>query len=125
MFTFKHYKYIYSAEQCPIETFKMMILNINDDIPRAVAHKNNIYLQNRSFLMKLLKAINTKFCFTSNTYFTAVYFMDFILYQNIRTDKFNDQLTDIILYINATFSKKEAIEYLDFLEIQINNILIF
>ena len=40
-------------------------------------------------------------------------------YSVIRTDKFNDQLTDIILYINATFSKKEAIEYLDFLEIQI------
>lgn len=43
-------------------------------------------------------------------------------YSVIRTDKFNDQLTDIILYINATFSKKEAIEYLDFLEIQINNL---
>ena len=41
-------------------------------------------------------------------------------YSVIRTDKFNDQLTDIILYINATFSKKEAIEYL--LEIQINNL---
>ena len=43
-------------------------------------------------------------------------------YSVIRTDKFNDQLTDIILYISATFSKKEAIEYLDFLEIQINNL---
>ena len=43
-------------------------------------------------------------------------------YSVIRTDKFNDQLTDIILYINATFSKNEAIEYLDFLEIQINNL---
>lgn len=42
-------------------------------------------------------------------------------YSVIRTDKFNDQLTDIILYINTTFSKKEAIECLDFLEIQINN----
>lgn len=27
-------------------------------------------------------------------------------YSVIRTDKFNDQLTDIILYINATFFKK-------------------
>lgn len=111
MFTFKHYKYIYSAEQCPIETFKMMILNINDDIPRAVAHKNNIYLQNRSFLMKLLKAINTKFCFTSNTYFTAVYFMDFILYQNIRTDKFNDLLVIALssLIIAGKFIENESL----------------
>lgn len=43
-------------------------------------------------------------------------------YSVVRTDKFNDQLTDIFLYINATFSKKEAIEYLDFLEMQINNL---
>lgn len=41
-------------------------------------------------------------------------------YSVIRTDKFNDQLTNIIFYINAVFLKKEAIDYLDFLEIQIN-----
>lgn len=39
-----------------------------------------------------------------------------------RTDKFNDQLTDIIMYINDAFSKKEAIEYLNYLEQQINNL---
>lgn len=43
-------------------------------------------------------------------------------YSIIRTDKFNDQLTDIIMYISSTFSKKEAIEYLDCLEKQINNL---
>ena len=43
-------------------------------------------------------------------------------YSIYRTDKFNDQLTDIIMYINEAFSKKEAIEYLDYLEIQINNL---
>ena len=43
-------------------------------------------------------------------------------YSIIRTDKFNDQLTDIIMYISSTFSKKEAIEYLDYLEKQINNL---
>lgn len=43
-------------------------------------------------------------------------------YLIIRTDKFNDQLTDIIMYINNAFSKKEAIEYLDYLEEQINNL---
>ena len=43
-------------------------------------------------------------------------------YSIIRTDKFNDQLTDIIMYISSTFSKKEAIEYLDYLEKQIHNL---
>jgi len=43
-------------------------------------------------------------------------------YSIYRTDKFNDQLTDIIMYINEAFSNKEAIEYLDYLEIQINNL---
>lgn len=43
-------------------------------------------------------------------------------YSIIRTDKFNDQLTDIIMYINNAFSKKEAIEYLNYLEEQINNL---
>lgn len=33
-----------------------------------------------------------------------------------RTDKFNDQLIDIIMYISDAFSKKEAIDYLDYLE---------
>lgn len=46
-------------------------------------------------------------------------------YSVIRTDKFNDELTEIILYIKVTFSKKEAIEYLEFLEIQINNLIEF
>ena len=40
----------------------------------------------------------------------------------VRTDKFNDQLTDIIMYIRDTFSKKEAIEYLNYLETVINNL---
>ena len=43
-------------------------------------------------------------------------------YKIIRTDKFNDQLTDIIMYIRDTFSKKEAIEYLNYLETVINNL---
>jgi toxin ParE1/3/4 len=43
-------------------------------------------------------------------------------YKIIRTDKFNDQLTDIIMYIRDTFSKEEAIEYLNYLETVINNL---
>lgn len=43
-------------------------------------------------------------------------------YSIVRTDKFNDQLTDIIMYIKDAFSKKEAVEYLDCLEMQINNL---
>ncbi len=35
----------------------------------------------------------------------------------IRTDKFNDESKDVILYIINTFSKNKAIECLDFLEI--------
>ena len=43
-------------------------------------------------------------------------------YKIVRTDKFNDQLTDIIMYIRDTFSKKEAVDYLDYLESIINNL---
>ena len=43
-------------------------------------------------------------------------------YSIFRTDKFNDQLTDIIMYIKDAFSKKEALDYLIFLEEQINNL---
>ena len=41
-------------------------------------------------------------------------------YKIIRTDKFNDQLTDIIMYIRDAFSKKEALDYLNYLENIIN-----
>ena len=40
----------------------------------------------------------------------------------VRTDKFNDQLTDIIMYIRDTFSKKEAIDCLNYLETKINEL---
>ena len=43
-------------------------------------------------------------------------------YKNIRTDKFNDQLTDIIMYIRDAFSKEEAVDYLNYLESIINNL---
>lgn len=43
-------------------------------------------------------------------------------YKIVRTDKFNDQLTDIIMYIRDTFSKEEAVDYLNYLESIINNL---
>ena len=43
-------------------------------------------------------------------------------YKIIRTDKFNDQLTDIIMYIRDAFSKKEALDYLNYLDTVINNL---
>ena len=43
-------------------------------------------------------------------------------YKIVRTDKFNDQLTDIIIYIRDAFSKKEALDYLSYLEKEINNL---
>jgi toxin ParE1/3/4 len=43
-------------------------------------------------------------------------------YKNVRTDKFNDQLTDIIMYIKDAFSKKEAIDHLNYLETTINEL---
>lgn len=46
-------------------------------------------------------------------------------YAVVRTDKFNDQLQDIIFYIKSAFSKEKAIEYLDFLENQINDLIEF
>jgi len=39
-----------------------------------------------------------------------------VSYSIKRTDKFNDQLIDIIMYIGDVFSKKEAVDYLDYLE---------
>ena len=39
-----------------------------------------------------------------------------------RTDKFNDQLTDIIIYIASIHSNKEALEYLYYLEKEIYNL---
>ena len=46
-------------------------------------------------------------------------------YKIVRTDKFNDQLTDIIMYIRDTFSKKDAVDYLNYLETIINNLKAF
>lgn len=43
-------------------------------------------------------------------------------FEVLRTDKFNDQLTDIIIYLNNTYTKKEAVAYLNYLEEQINNL---
>ena len=43
-------------------------------------------------------------------------------YKIVRTDKFNDQLTDIIIYIRDAFSKKEALDYLSYLEKEIYNL---
>ena len=43
-------------------------------------------------------------------------------YKIIRTDKFNDQLTDIIIYIRDAFLKKEALDYLNYLDTVINNL---
>ncbi len=43
-------------------------------------------------------------------------------YKIVRTDKFNDQLTDIIMYIRDAFSKKEALDYLSYLEKEIKNL---
>lgn len=37
-------------------------------------------------------------------------------YKILRTDKFNDQLFDILIYIENAFSKKDAIKYLDYIE---------
>ena len=39
-----------------------------------------------------------------------------------RTDKFNDQLTDIILYIASNYSKNVALDYLAYLEKEVNNL---
>ena len=46
-------------------------------------------------------------------------------YKILNTDRFNDNLQDIITYIRDEFSLKEAIEYLNYLEKQINNLMEF
>ena len=42
-------------------------------------------------------------------------------YKIYRTDTFNDQLQNIVLYIRDEFSLQEAKDYLDYLENQISN----
>lgn len=42
-----------------------------------------------------------------------------------RTEKFNDQLTDIIMYIASNYSNDVALDYLSFLEKEINNLADF
>lgn len=39
-----------------------------------------------------------------------------------RTDKFNDQLTDIIMYIASNYSNTIALDYLTYLENEVNNL---
>ena len=39
-----------------------------------------------------------------------------------RTDKFNDQLTDIIMYIASNHSNAVALEYLEYLEKEVDNL---
>jgi toxin ParE1/3/4 len=46
-------------------------------------------------------------------------------YSILRTDKFNDQLTDVVIYINNNFSNKEALDFLDFLGNELNNLSSF
>ncbi|MGM9970962.1 MAG: type II toxin-antitoxin system RelE/ParE family toxin [Anaeroplasmataceae bacterium] len=46
-------------------------------------------------------------------------------YSILRTDKFNDQLIDIIMYINDAFSKKDAYEFLDYIEEQIDKLKMY
>ena len=38
-----------------------------------------------------------------------------------RTDKFNDQLNDIIMYIASNYSNAVALDYLEYLEKEVNN----
>ena len=39
-----------------------------------------------------------------------------------RTDKFNDQLNDIIMYIASNHSNAVALDYLEYLEKEVNNL---
>ena len=48
--------------------------------------------------------------------------MKYLIY---RTDFFNDQLQDIVLYIRDDFSQDEANDYLDYLEEQLENLSSF
>lgn len=43
-------------------------------------------------------------------------------YNIYRTEKFNDQLTDVIMYIASNYSNTEALEYLDYIEKEVNNL---
>ena len=110
MFTFKHYKYIYSADQSPVEVFNNMIQNINTDVPQTEIKKNIQYLKNRSNLMKIMKAISAKLYFNSNTYFSAVYFMDYICSKNMKVEKLKDFLVISLscLIVSAKFNETDS-----------------
>lgn len=110
MFTFKHYKYIYSADQSPVEVFNNMIQNINADVPQTEIKKNIQYLKNRSNLMKIMKAVNARLFFNSNTYFSAVYFMDYICSKNMKIEKLKDFLVISLscLIVSAKFNETDS-----------------
>ena len=101
---------MYSAEQCPVAVFNNMIHNINADVPQCEIKKNIQYLKNRSNLMKIMKAVNARLYFNSNTYFSAVYFMDYICSKNMKIEKLKDFLVIALscLIVSAKFNETDS-----------------
>ena len=70
----KHPKYSYNSEISPIEIFKAMSHN-NPRIPKVT---NKFYTEKRRELLNIIRSINTKLDFNSQTFFLCIYYMDII-----------------------------------------------
>lgn len=74
-------------------------------------NNNNIkYLQQRKQLVKIIKALNSQLYFNSNTFFTALYYMDFIFLNNTKIERFSDFLLIGVscLLVSSKFSENDS-----------------
>ena len=74
-------------------------------------NNNNIkYLQQRKQLVKIIKALNSQLYFNSNTFFTALYYMDFIFLNNTKIERFSDFLLVGVscLLVSSKFSENDS-----------------
>ena len=68
------------------------------------------YISNRTSILRIIKAINAKLFFHSSTYFTCVYYMDYIFSHNIEIDTINDIILICLscLVVSAKFNEKDC-----------------
>lgn len=107
MYTLKHIKYLYSPEQNPLVLFQAMI---RENREKNYNNTNIQYLQQRRQLIKIIKALNSQLYFNSNTFFTSLYYMDFIFLNNLKIEKFSDFLLVGVscLLVSSKFNENDS-----------------
>lgn len=76
-----------------------------------VGFNHNInYISNRASIIRIIKAINAKLFFHSSTYFTYVYYMDYIFSHNTDIDTINDIFLVCLscLVVSAKFNERDC-----------------